>query len=381
MASSSSSSPGSKEYLEYLDGCSVLCLGCPPSMQFGIDFSCWATGPKFMGVNRIPPGSHFIYYSAGTGDYADRTGFWVYLKPQQVIVRKWDVETELLVMLPEAEELRYIDGVAHFDFEHNLGPYPFEHHNNWLELVRHVTPETIARVEPILKHVTMKSQEYNPETTNQDCCARKSISSTKEYRPKPVDGLEPFSAESNILFFTPLPDLHCKVRKRLQGAELSKLHLDKSDALESLLKIRTWREVLGELEMAYIVFVLGQNFDGFEYWKELMLLLSCCSRAVEQHEELYADFIRILFCHLQQAPDDFFQDDLSAGNFLTRALGDLLEIACDATSKVIRDRASHLAALVQKRFGCDWRDLDEDAPVIVESDEHDFREVLTTIAS
>lgn len=315
-------------------------------MQFGIDFACWATGPKFMGVNRIPPGSHFIYYSSGTGDYSDRTGFWTLLKPRQVIVRKWDTDTELLVTLSEDEEFRYADGVAHHDFDHNLGPYSLEHYNNWLELVRHVSQQTIHRVEPVVKNVTMKSMEYT---------------ATDE-----LDGVEPFHSESNTLFFTTIPDVSRTRGKRLQGAELSMRYLDSSDTLEALLKKRTWQEVLGELEMAYVIFVLGQNYDGFEQWKQLVLLLSGCQRAVEEHTELFADFIRTLFNHLQQAPEDFFQDDLSAGNFLTRALTDLLEVASESACKTIRQRAGHLAALVQKRFGCDWHELDVDRPVIVE---------------
>lgn len=32
-------------------GCSVLCLGCPEGMLFGIDYSAWSVGPQFMGVS------------------------------------------------------------------------------------------------------------------------------------------------------------------------------------------------------------------------------------------------------------------------------------------------------------------------------------------
>ena len=31
-------------------GCSVLCLGCPEGMLFGIDYSAWSVGPQFMGA-------------------------------------------------------------------------------------------------------------------------------------------------------------------------------------------------------------------------------------------------------------------------------------------------------------------------------------------
>lgn len=314
-------------------------------MQFGIDFACWTTGPKFMGVNLIPPGPHFIYYAASPDDYAERTGFWVYLKPRQVVVRQWDVETELMMTLEQDDELRYAEGVRQYDFDHNLGPYPQDKYANWLDLTRHLSAKTINRVEPLLKNVSHKSQEYNPKTQ--------------------VDGLEPFQAESVTLFFTSIPDVSALRKKQMQGSDLTRLYMDKTELLDKVLRKLEWKELLGELEMSFVIFVLGQNYDGFEHWKSLLMLLSACERGMEQHEILFAEFIRTLFTHLQQAPEDFFQDNLSAGNFLTRALGDLLETAGESKSKLIRTRASHLAALVQKRFGVDWHDLDEDQPTVV----------------
>ena len=43
----------------------LIITDAPPSIEFGIDCTTYQTGPKFSGVNSIPPGLHFIYYSTG----------------------------------------------------------------------------------------------------------------------------------------------------------------------------------------------------------------------------------------------------------------------------------------------------------------------------
>lgn len=47
-------------------GGTVLLLDLPPGSEFGIDYSSWTTGPKFKGVKMIPPGLHFVYWSASS---------------------------------------------------------------------------------------------------------------------------------------------------------------------------------------------------------------------------------------------------------------------------------------------------------------------------
>lgn len=47
-------------------GASLLLLGVPPSTSFGIDQQMFVVGPNFKGVKMMPPGPHFIYYSAAS---------------------------------------------------------------------------------------------------------------------------------------------------------------------------------------------------------------------------------------------------------------------------------------------------------------------------
>lgn len=67
-------------------GAILLFLDAPQNLEFGIDCYSWTTGPKFKGLKLIPPGMHFVYYSALNryGEGAARTGFFKNFKPREV---------------------------------------------------------------------------------------------------------------------------------------------------------------------------------------------------------------------------------------------------------------------------------------------------------
>jgi len=81
------------------EGAMLLCLEVPQITEFGIDLNSWTIGPKFKGVKMIPPGLHFVYYSAVSkyGGITPRTGFFCFVKKREVVVKKWDFSTEEIV--------------------------------------------------------------------------------------------------------------------------------------------------------------------------------------------------------------------------------------------------------------------------------------------
>ncbi|MCE5165971.1 hypothetical protein HAX54_013511, partial [Datura stramonium] len=51
--------------LEFVkQGATLLLLDVPQHTLIGIDTQMFSSGPNFKGVKMIPPGVHFIYYSA-----------------------------------------------------------------------------------------------------------------------------------------------------------------------------------------------------------------------------------------------------------------------------------------------------------------------------
>lgn len=394
-------------------GCSVLCLDCPEGILFGIDYSAWAVGPKFMGVKLIPPGLHFIYCSASAEEVgATRSGFFLYMKPQDIAVLRWDTETEELVRLEnQDEELRYADGVRGYDFDANLGPYPHELDSEWQELTRCATAELVDKIEPLSKTVRSKRAEYDggegpgltaaPQAASQagakaaqandaeldereseeiceDAPSMDVDSNTQSPAEQPEASAQPPAKgtrlESNLgsgsLFFSAVP--RCRKLKGASPEDTTRLHMDRSAQLEEMItKEYKGNElgILGELQLAYIAFLLGQNYDGFEQWKALLLLLCNCESAVPARPELFAELLRSFFAQLSQAPQDLFGEDLTKENFLGTCAISILEV-CDAAEvpAKLRKRCGKLRELIGEKFGVSTEDLallGEDAPQVV----------------
>lgn len=376
-------------------GCSVLCLGCPEGMLFGIDYAAWSVGPQFMGIKLVPPGLHYVYCSASAAEDVgiSRTGFFLFMKPQDVAVFKWDEQNEELSRLDSIEEeARYADGVRGFDFDKQLGPYPLELSAQWSELTRHATADIVSKVEPVSKAVRSKRAEYDEaqpaqtapldtmygdDITGDDSDLEENLAA-QQPEPRENDSKQQqgqSSVESNLgsgcLFFSSVPRLRKKVGAT---AELTtSLHLDRSPLLEEMIsKEYKGNElgILGELQMAYIAFLLGQNYDGFEQWRSLLQLLCNCETAASRRTELFGELCRTFFAQLSQAPSDLFGDDLTKDNFMGSCAISLMEI-CDveSSSQKLRRRCGKLRELVEQKFGLSTQDLEllgEDAPQIVD---------------
>jgi len=374
-------------------GCSVLILGCPEGMLFGIDYAAWQVGPQFMGIKLVPPGLHYVYCSASAAEDVGiaRTGFFLFMRPKDVAVFRWDPENEELTK-PESldEEARYADGVRSFDFDRNLGPYPLELSAQWSELTRHATPELVSKIEPVSKMVRSKRAEYDtsilpepepPQTVEiklDDMDGDEAMDDQAVETPEQKQPQKPAtqsSVESNMgsgsLFFSSVPRSRKKVGK--SASETTQIHMDRSGQLEEMITKEyggSELNILGELQLAYIAFLLGQNYDGFEQWRALLQLLCSCESAALRRGELFAELCRTFFAQLNQAPSDLFGDDLTKDNFMGNCAISLLEI-CDteASTQKLRKRCGKLRELVEQKFGLSTQDLEllgEDAPQIVD---------------
>eukprot|EP00392_Amoebophrya_sp_AT5.2_P007742 g7757.t1 len=388
----------SREYLVH-QGATVLVLNPPArDFQFGIDNHLWATGPKFMGVKFIPPGVHFLYYSASsegpTGDMVERCGFFANLRPKEVLVRRFCAKTETLVKLGNAdEEMRYVDGVRHWDFDLNLGEYPMQDglYEDWREITRHISAGVIAKIEPVGGVVgTRQGKDVTAteiEEAERNCGINASSSSSSksscpeeinraakiepwrapEYTRKSADTAGAEAASFGRLFFSTIPAATVR-GEELSGAEITKRHLDKSHVVKKLVEheykdcriipvqqiqknskfaaaeaaaaaaerdpdvdendddaasstasgsaatpvtpsaaprvprseqlktekakhrnLLCYMALLGEIEFAFVTFLLAQNYDAFEQWKKLLSLLCSCGELVLEEPVLSSE--------------------------------------------------------------------------------------------
>ena len=125
----------------FYNGGTFILLNVPAGTEFGMDMKLCNTGEKFRGVKMIPPGLHYIFYSSvsKTGDVAPRTGFFHHFHEREVLVKKWDTNSEDICLrnVDEDEVVGLKENILALD--KFLGPYPYDIYKKWIELTSHIT--------------------------------------------------------------------------------------------------------------------------------------------------------------------------------------------------------------------------------------------------
>lgn len=115
-------------------------------------------------------------------------------------------------------------------------------------------------------------------------------------------------------------------------------------------------DLLGEYQFAFTAFLVGQDYEGFECWKGLTVLLTSCADALTRRHVFYEQWLGVLGHQLEAAPRDFFVDELSSENFLrpcVQRLFDHLATALVPMSLVYA--AKELRELIKRKFL--WRNI------------------------
>lgn len=375
-------------------GSTLLFLGVPQYTLIGIDTQMVSVGPAFKGIKMIPPGPHFVYYSSSTrdgNDFSPITGFFVHSGSSQVIVRKWDEQEERLVKLPEEEEERYCQAVRTWEFDRHLGPYNLSQYGDWKRLSNYITKSTIERIEPIGGEITVASEsalhKYTPKTVKENALDEQ-LKASRFSTPSDV-------SHARGCYYTSIP--HVIKQRGIDGQQLTSMNLDKTQLLESvLLEDYGGSEdmLLGELQFAFVAFLMGQSLEAFLQWKSLVSLLFGCTEApFRTRSQLFVKFIKVIYYQLKHALKKDCTDSsgasalvddswFSADNFLHHLFKEFFLLLQDA-SVVDGDLLSwtrKLKALLESNFGWEFQqnsavdglyfeEDDEFAPVVVMMDD------------
>jgi len=407
-----------KKLFDY--GATFVFLDVPEGTEFGMDCNVWTVGPKFKGVKMIPPGLHFIHFSpvsrAPGGDVGHRSGFFYDFKAEEVVVRAWNKKEETL-LLAEGQSLfenassPSIDSSGKKELDPCLAPYPYDNHKKWISLTSHARFELARALSPESGLISSFSELVADEAFCQKNLHRKNKMETED-DGKTVDGScrgdVPSAPSSKDLAEARLDDdvvgdpeerlpkmtsvagtpmrFHAipknpSIPRGTPPAEVTRLSIDKMPLFREILS-RDFdgveSDLLGELQLAFVVFVFGRLFDGFEQWKRMTHLL-CCSAAsaAARHPRLYAEFITTLFFQTREIPEDFFVDIVTCDNFLTSTLCSLfVNIAhADIDDADLRTKAAKFKMYLTKKFkwNFDEEDLEDEKPVVVELTENQLK--------
>lgn len=356
---SSSIDPNNAERL-LMEGGILLFLDVPPRTEFGIDLYSWNTGERFMGLKMIPPGLHFIYYSAVSkdGQTAPRTGFFHTFKRQEILVKKWDKRLEDIqeCAVTDTEVEQFRSNIRNLD--RFLGPYPYDVWKDWISLTNHMSDAVLDEVLPLNQKISSASELVpDLQTSKQHRQSR----DAEELLPKMC--LKP----GTEIRFTKFPDL-CHP-EGCSASEISKHNMDLSFTFQTMLqRYTTHDEFLGEFQMAFVCFVIGQVYDAFEHWKQLLHLVCSCDDALVTHHQFFSKFITNLHFQLNQIPKDFFVDIVSRSNFLTTTLQVFFSNLKNSDApKQLVDKGQRFCSYLTKKFKWDFdAEPEEDAPVVVE---------------
>jgi A1 cistron-splicing factor AAR2 len=360
----------------------ILCLDVPKGTEFGIDNHSYIVGDKFKGVKLIPPGVHFVYYSASErhgGASAPRTSFFVNLKSQQVIVRRWNTEHEDFddeSTMSEQEVEAYIQGVRNMDFDKYLGAYSYDTFKKWQELISFITPKVLEKLEPVGHKIDSTSK---PMTKEEEEKYRKEFN-LPAHENNPVD--QQLKNLTNIVpvhqpYYSAIPTK--KLPNNNQNIDprlITMYNMDKSLVLEELIEKEYNGDpnmILGELQFTFVAFLMGQSFESFEAWKNLISVLCQCDDALNKYSELFINFTNVFLGQLIDVPEDFFIDEISGGgkNFVREMLKAYFELTDDENIDIkLRSEVAKLKKFVDRKFKqsfsiAEFED-DEDAPTIVE---------------
>lgn len=342
------------------EGATLIVSDVPEGTEFGIDYFSCNIGPRFKGIKMIPPGLHFIYYSATTrgGQSAPRTGLFLFSRRQDVFVMRWDPSTEDVVEVDvnEEEKEKYRQGLQEMDTF--LGPYPYEHFKKWVSLTNHITEDFLERVQPVCKKISSVTE-----------LAQESFH-TRSKTSESVDTISSLvQNQETWIRFSEIPK-----QRHPDGAspvEISKYSMDSSYALSGLINhLKDRKEILAELQFAFVCFLVGQVYDAFEHWKKLLNLLCSCDEALSTYSDIFDALIGVLHFQVQEIPKDFFVDIVSANNFLTTTLQVFFSNLESSTTvdKRLVDKALRFRQHLTKRFNWDFESEPEEfAPVVVET--------------
>ncbi|XP_023654760.1 protein AAR2 homolog [Paramormyrops kingsleyae] len=357
------------------EGASLVLLGVPEGTELGIDYKSWQVGPRFRGVKMIPPGLHFLHYSSVWKDreIGPRMGLFLSLKPRQVLLAHWDAKEEDLKFSDDDDEVgRVAAGLR--DLDPFLGPYPYEIMRKWVSLTDRLTFEVASGLQPLSGRVcsfsdvvpelrlplTKDREEHNLPRNDTEC----------QSMQEGLDRLPRMKQQAG----TELRFSHIPKQTYPPGAtpaQITQFSMDHSYALERLLEAN-YKEnplhVLGELQFAFVCFIIGNAYEAFEHWKRLLELLCRSEAAVRARSALYLGLIAVLYRQLAEIPPDFFVDIVSQQNFLTNTLQHFFQFTSGPeVDAVLRKRAEGFKAHLTKKFRWDFDvDLEDCAPVVVE---------------
>ncbi|KAK2077725.1 hypothetical protein QBZ16_004571 [Prototheca wickerhamii] len=255
------------------------------------------------------------------------TCFFTTLAAGQVVVHQWNAAGEFLTeILDEDQLLQYAQAVANFELDKFLAPYDLASYGRWRALASHVSPAVVARLRPVggnICSVVEASKRAGSRPTPAERALEAQLAAGRGATGAAVSGstAAETAPHAGRCFYTPVERL--AKRPQADAAKRTAANMDRSEELVTIIDKHCGgdtEQLLGELQFAFLAFLLGQSLTGLLQWRALLTLLFRCVAAPLQAkwQPLYGKALEVLTAQLQPPPPNESQQvgrDLAEGSF------------------------------------------------------------------
>lgn len=357
--------------------CTLILHDVPENSIVGIDMKFWTIGKNFRGIRDIPLGFHYIYFSAVNSDCqsGQRMGFCQWFERPGYTVKKWiPVEEDFLdVDLSSEDAQRLTENYQ--EIRLYLGPYPTEHHRDWVALTNLIAPHDVRRLLPLCGRINSCTQFLSEPSSSQQRLA------AKANKPLPTSSRNPEDQLPNLdvvpgteIRFTQLPKRPLFPMDSLP-VEISAHGIDQTFTLNYVLhsfasqqqqceapgtsdttQESNWRTalsmqeqmLLAELQFSYVVFLLNHVLEGWYQWRRIVQLLASCEQAVGDRPQLYLGLITVLYHQLCSASQSKEFLDTPSADLSTAELADLFFLEVGDQGRSCGDQPAFLPSVLRR---------------------------------
>lgn len=294
------------------DKACVLLLGLPKAAFCGIDLLSFTTSPKFQGIKQIPKGWHFVFTGVDSA-FSIRHGLWFHVRGEsnnapEVFIFEWDAQLEeLKIVEDQVRRLRLKANIADIWHE-GLTPYrqsvpeadnsdktdgnPTDGGDAWADLTDCVSQSLLDRI-------------FGHSDSGSVWTLTSASSATEDVDEIPgLNHAEAASGPEKALDFLPI-NLKQTWRAGAVGRERTEAAQDRTWALKDIFReqSRNPMEMIGELQVSFIMILTLNNNSCMEQWKRILGLLLTCKAAPIEQPPFFTRFLQTLKLQLEHCSD------------------------------------------------------------------------------
>lgn len=337
----------------------VVCIGIPEGYLFGIDTQFFQTTPQFRGIKLIPDGVHVVHW--GSDEQSVRSGHFFVASDQGLVILRWDPDNEQMILASDMSELD-VSAVKSRLGEYYAFMVSCPSSDQWQELTSHIT-QPILNLVPQTVTSSSTSVEENAllkKSLYDSALKRAEQSGTAVEEDRIIQSVVDQGDKGDVLEFTAF-DLKKTWREDAVGRERTEQARDKTWYLnEVVLPKCGFYNLLGELQLGFVLMIILANYSGAQQWMKIVQLLGNSLSDMELHPERYSALVGLLLTQLQTIPEEYFESFVDKEQFQTVLENlDAMVSGSECLSKLM-DKAVQYGIVIDSQEDPDFE------PVVVE---------------